>query len=431
MQFFNTLGSLINQRWKKANYNEQSFPEIASRALSELPPHTHVSLWDVARWALQVDELPFQPDLAARFGDPPLTVFTGRGFRIDVLFWTQGTPSIHQHAFSGAFHVLQGSSLHSLWEFEPTERLEVRLLLGRVAFLRSEMLKQGDSRPIYAGSRMFHSTYHLDRPTLSVVVRTVSEADERPQYTLLPPTIAFAELDIVPSVQRQSQILKMLATAGKWGEYSEVARHALGTKDAYSVFQLLLSTFDQVEDEEERAELLMTASCIHPNLVEALRPALLRQESGHRMVQMYRKCESRELRLFLALLRNIPDGTAILDLVRRLYPTRDPITTVVSWVRQLSESGLLEFEFQESWLVMLLCLLMGLSDQEIRAAFNDHCISEQISDADLETLAWSLRNSWLLQPLFAYHASAAPRMELPDYGPAPRRQMESTEGSWQ
>jgi hypothetical protein len=37
---------------------------------------------------------------------------------IQILFWLEGRRDIHQHEFSGAFHVLTGSSIHSMFAFE-------------------------------------------------------------------------------------------------------------------------------------------------------------------------------------------------------------------------------------------------------------------------------------------------------------------------
>src|SRR5262245_22949616 len=138
MEFFERMGRWVAKRWKACNYDERRFPAIATDALGEFPPHQSASLWDVVRWATTADELPFQDDIEARFGNPPLTVYDGRGFRIEVLFWIHGVPGIHQHSFSGAFHVMKGSSIHTLWDFEPTERIETRLLLGKVSLREVE-----------------------------------------------------------------------------------------------------------------------------------------------------------------------------------------------------------------------------------------------------------------------------------------------------
>src|SRR5712692_435557 len=319
MEFFQTLGSLVTRLWKERNYNEEDFPDVASRGLSEMPPDQHVSFWDVAKWALTCERLPGQADLSAKFGQPPLTVFGGRDFRIEVLFWVQGIPAIHQHGFSGAFHVMHGSSLQSLWEFEPTEQIATRLALGRVSLKKAELLRKGDSRPIIAGNRLIHSTFHLDRPSLTVVVRTLGEANKQPQYSYLPPTIAYDPFTMVPSVQRRTQLLRMLLISGKHAEYNEIVRHILGTEDAYSVFQFLLSTFELIEDEDERHSLLLAARGKHPRLVEALQPALLQAERRNKIVQVRERVSNSDLQFFLALLLNINERHAILSLVERRY----------------------------------------------------------------------------------------------------------------
>ena len=119
MEFFHRLGTLTGRFWHERGYRLADFPAAAMRALTELPPNQHVTLSDAVRWALLEDPLPRQHDMAGAFGQPPLTVYHwGRDFRIELLFWVTGVPVIHQHAFSGAFHVLHGSSLHTEWAFE-------------------------------------------------------------------------------------------------------------------------------------------------------------------------------------------------------------------------------------------------------------------------------------------------------------------------
>src|SRR5260370_26966203 len=134
---------------------------------------------------------------------------------------------------------MHGSSLQSLWEFEPTEQVAMRLAFGRVSLKKAELLRKGDSRPIIAGKRLIHSSFHLDRSSLTVVVRTLGEADKQPQYSYLPPTIAYDPFHIVPSVKRRTQLLRMLLISGKRVEYDEIAHHILGTEDTYSVFHFL------------------------------------------------------------------------------------------------------------------------------------------------------------------------------------------------
>src|SRR5579864_4608489 len=305
MEFFQRLGSLTTRLWKERNYNEEDFPAVASRALHELPPDRHVTFADVTKWALTSERLPGQ-DPKATFGQPPLTVYGGRDFYIEVLFWVQGVPAIHQHSFSGAFHVMHGSSLQSLWEFETTEQVAMRLALGRVSLKKAELLRKGETRPIVAGQELIHATFHLDRPSLTVVVRTLGEANKQPQYSYLPPTIAYDPFGEVPSVKRRAQLLRMLLISGKRAEFNEITRHILGTEDAYSVFHFLLSTFELIEDEDERHNLLLAARLKHPKLIEALHLALLRAERTGKLIAIRERVTNSDLQFFLALLLNIP-----------------------------------------------------------------------------------------------------------------------------
>jgi hypothetical protein len=243
---------------------------------------------------------------------------------------------------------MHGSSLQSLWEFEPTEQVAMRLALGRVSLKKAELLRKGDSRPIIAGKQLIHPTFHLDRPSLTVVVRTLGEANKQPQYSYLPPTIAYDPFAMVPSVQRGTQLLRMLLISGKRAEYEEITRRILGTEDTYSVFQFLLSTFELIEGEDERHNLLLAARLKHPNLIEALQPALLQGERRNKIVAIRERVSSIDLQFFLALLLNIPERSAILSLIEQRYPSRDPITAIVTWVRELSELRVLGVRFPET-----------------------------------------------------------------------------------
>jgi len=69
------------------------------------------------RWVHNSVSLPEQQDIEGRFGNPPITMFSGARFYIDVYYWLDGTTAIHQHSFTGAFQVLLGSSIHSRYSF--------------------------------------------------------------------------------------------------------------------------------------------------------------------------------------------------------------------------------------------------------------------------------------------------------------------------
>src|SRR5688572_32788259 len=105
-QFFTELGRTVLARWKKQNFSLACFPEIAREAIEERSPARQVDVSGLVSEFLLNDEQPFQT--GSGFGQPELVVFDDPRFYIQILFWLEGSTDIHQHEFSGAFHVLQG-----------------------------------------------------------------------------------------------------------------------------------------------------------------------------------------------------------------------------------------------------------------------------------------------------------------------------------
>ena len=149
MQAFSDLGNTIARRWREQSHDEEAFPAIAADALAESELLSRITGGDVADWALSSHELPAQNYTG--FGQPPVVLYRGHEFFIEALFWFDSTTGIHQHAFSGAFAVLDGSSVHATYDFESQERISSRLLLGDVRFRACEVLTRGAVRRIEAG----------------------------------------------------------------------------------------------------------------------------------------------------------------------------------------------------------------------------------------------------------------------------------------
>ena len=117
--FFNELGTQVLARWKRENFSLEKFPEIARVALEERPPSEHVDLSVFIQEFLLNDEQPLQTQ--SGFGQPELVAYDHPRFYIQILVWMDGTTDIHQHEFSGAFHVLSGSSIHAHYAFEKAQ----------------------------------------------------------------------------------------------------------------------------------------------------------------------------------------------------------------------------------------------------------------------------------------------------------------------
>src|SRR5262249_57995999 len=172
MDYFKRLGDSVGREWRTVGYNEDRFPEIAEQALLEMPPSQHIGTYDTLTWLVKSIAAPTQIGLAERFGQPPVQVYHTPRFYIEVLHWLDGTTAIHEHAFNGAFHVLSGSSIHCRYRFHEALRYNLRLKLGKIDLEQVELLEKGDTRRILPARAMIHSLFHLERPAVTVVVRT-------------------------------------------------------------------------------------------------------------------------------------------------------------------------------------------------------------------------------------------------------------------
>ena len=50
MKFFEEMGVALERRWRAADYNESSFPQLAEEALAQFDAPKHVDPWDIVRW---------------------------------------------------------------------------------------------------------------------------------------------------------------------------------------------------------------------------------------------------------------------------------------------------------------------------------------------------------------------------------------------
>lgn len=87
-----------------------------------------------------------------------------------------------------------------------------RLSMGRTNFLNSELLRRGDVRTIHSGGRLIHALFHLDRPSVSLVVRTFNLDKGQPQYYYSRPYLALHDQNLSGTITIQIRMLKALLT---------------------------------------------------------------------------------------------------------------------------------------------------------------------------------------------------------------------------
>lgn len=330
---FDALGRLVEARWRARGFAVSELSSVALAALRDSPPDIDPS--DIVRWVSHEAEMPWQ-DVGGAFADFQVQVYSHHRFYIEALFWVNGATTIHQHSFTGAFHVLRGSSVHAQWDFDLRERLDAGLLAGGLRQRNIEFLQTGDTRPIALGDAFIHSLFHLERPSVTIVVRTHSLPRALPQYAYLPSGSGLG-LGVDPNLKRTELRRKLgclaLLLETQPASLDDFMREAISTEDASGATALLRAFNNRAPDFESVQKQLAHVRARFGALAGVLEPVLAQHRVTAAIVAMRGKLSDPELRFFLALLLNARARPHVHALIRARYPERDPETAVIAWLR--------------------------------------------------------------------------------------------------
>ncbi|QQS32023.1 MAG: hypothetical protein IPM50_10095 [Acidobacteriota bacterium] len=387
MEIIEKLGEEVERRWKAENYNEDKLPEIAADALRKAHAHEHITAWEVAEWSLRQTELPVQRDLAARFGDPPITLYSAPRFHIDVYFWFEGTTAIHQHAFCGAFQVLHGSSIHSWYEFNSDRRINMFYETGEMNLKVCQLLEIGDVQEIWPGRQYIHSLFHLDQPSATLIIRTDRSPLEQPQFSYHKPGLAIDPFFEQPTVVKQAQVLAAFVRAGR-EDADTLIREYLAGADLQTTFNLLvhirgylrtdqIGSFFLPQDKSARFNAMLEAvEERHGEDAAMIRRVFAHYDIIDEILIRRGYVTQPELRFFLALLMNLDSRDAIFALIRQRFPDTDPVEKVLDWIFDLAQTRIFGVEganaigiaeFGDAEMTVLEEMLRGRPDDEIAA----------------------------------------------------------------
>lgn len=425
LEIFRRLGDSLEERWRDRDYDERAFPKLATAVLKESDLSAQVSPLDLLRWIGRESVLPAQSDPNSAFGDLALTLYSTPGFYITALFWLHSSTAIHQHSFSGAFQVLAGSSLQSRYRFTEERFVNGRLRLGKLDVTRVILLPTGSIEPITSGGRFVHSLFHLEHPSVSIVIRTHAEPAAQPQWSFLPGGIAFDPFVSNVVTQKKREALRVLAAFGPdtaAREAAEMLEHA----DLQRAWELLgecvhrfgASTLERTyglgkEKGTSRLEaLLAVVRRRHgAEVVSRFMQGFDEQRRLNDIIGMRDATTRPEHRFLLGVLLSVADARTALDLLAQRYPDRDPVEEFLERVQELSTtralgskaSNMLEVEnYDVEHRVVLSRFLSGGSfedaEGDLGRAFPDESVEA------LQTLArdvaGALAGTRILGPLF-------------------------------
>jgi hypothetical protein len=334
--FFKDLGDHVLQLWKRENFSLEKFPQIANAALVKRPPAKRVDLSSLMRDFLLREQQPAQTD--SPFGEPELVVYSHSRFYIQLLFWMDGTTAIHQHAFSGAFHVMHGSSIHAHYSFEKATPITPYMSVGKVRMTQIEILETGRTVPIASGHHTIHSLFHLDSPSVTVVVRTQHDPGTGPQFNYLPPGLAIDPLHSDLLTVRRTQLLDVLEQTED-PSYADLVIEMLADLDFERGFYILQHCLEHLRELGQWRAAMNLFQKKHGALATTVEATLDEEVRRNVIKSMRSSILEPEHRFFLALLMNAPARGDLLALVAQRFGKPSPVQTVLRWIGELMEAS--------------------------------------------------------------------------------------------
>jgi hypothetical protein len=352
MDAFTELGMRVAREWGKHRYETDALPNIAANELARAPLHRIVDYRSILNWIGSADMIPFQMNIEASFGEPPLTVFWHPNFYIEALFWASSTTTVHGHGFVGAFQVLAGTSLQSLFEFEARGPKNGRCRVGRLQQTEAALLRTGATQMINGGEQFIHSVFHLGYPSVTIVVRTYGRSVGT-QYDYRRPGVALPyryESTFDHLTNRLLQVARLQAILKSDDLGTTVAK--IGRQCDLAACFKLLETVQPILYGQQRldvageviATLAGTAGLKH---VTELAAALTLEQTLNRVRKARDIVVEEDLRLFLALLLTQQEWAFVMPLVTDYTGIAEPSGTIASWIRELGRRNILNVPTDE------------------------------------------------------------------------------------
>jgi hypothetical protein len=329
------FGLSVEKKWQAFNFDPTVFPQLAADALSSSRLHETVEPDDLVAAAFR-GEVPAQCDPEARFGQPPLTLFRGRRFHVDALFWIDGTTAIHDHSFAGAFQLLKGSSIETTYSFASQRDVDGHLQLGKLAVDTSVLRGVGDVRAVPAGPSFIHALFHLARPSVTLVIRMFKDPHFGVQMEYSPAGIAHDSFFEDPWRDRVVQLMDMLRRT----EHAALERHfsdVLAKADLGTAFSLVRGCVRWTDADMVNRSI---ASIRDPEAAETISRWLTYRRRTEFLISRRSMVHQAHLRFFLAVLLNTQRRRDALGLVAAFSKAVEPEQQVAAWLSELAETKL-------------------------------------------------------------------------------------------
>lgn len=331
LEKINELGISLEKLWRRSNYNENSFLDIAVetiRAINSLPHIDPKKL--VAGFCETLEGL---KKSSFNFSDITFKLYEGMKFSIDFLLWMEGTTTIHQHSFTGAFTVYHGQSLHCIYDFKDRIKINSRFHEGTLKLEKSEILSPGDIREIPNSTCLIHSLFHLWSPSATIVIRTKKDIDAGPQFNYMKPYFAIApELMDSITYNLSRTLLKFIELDR--GLALKALRSACTRLSLDGIYAICSFLIRKGVPGDDIINVIKSFDCTFSMKLEAV---LIEEQKNRQLINLRRTILNPEQRNILACLLNLPDYKSIHEAIKTLNDSNDVNTIICNFVEEIGK----------------------------------------------------------------------------------------------
>jgi hypothetical protein len=390
----------LEKDWRERDYRECEFARLSAERLAGARLHERFAVEEILS-ELACGEFEEHHFLSNHHFKGIVPLYDSARFGLYLHLWYDEIASPHEHTWVGAYQVLSGTSITSLYHFEEHARIDPHLRLGALIQGRIDMIGPGAAVPVERGANFIHSLAYVERPGIAVSIR--SHGVGLPFEYYAPGLAIDAGLAGVPERQRLRSLEGLAALSPEKARalWPEAVAAADFRTAFFMVKHATLYLGDQVDTSAilEHARFAPHSECILGALDEMRRFEMLERarRSTHHL----------EHRFLLAAL-SIAPTRAILDrLIREYYPGADPkafITSCLIGLAQTPGEGGLSALGTLQHVMIPRILPLALEGADPLAVQRFLKVERDLpSDADAETILAAcgmLRQLPLLRPLF-------------------------------
>ncbi len=306
--YFKHMGNEITAKWKVHDYKEDTLPDVAEEYFTNNAIHEDIDVYELLLYMSKPNDLaPIQSFY--NFSDLPINVFKHQKFFIEVLFWSNGTTTTHNHAFSGCFYVVHGQSLNIEYDFKEKDKVNSKFRIGDFSINVAEHLKKGDFRKIKQGTGLIHTVFHLDKPSVSLVVRTYQNQDALPQLEYRFPYIGLDPDQQDVCVVKKFQALSVLRSINA-PEFMSLFEQAINESSPDELYWIYRG-FDFAKLTDDEAELI-NSIVANTKYGKEILEVVRREKIIRHMVNLRAQTQDTKSRTILACLMNLPTRESII-----------------------------------------------------------------------------------------------------------------------